>query len=258
MLKTILHSLFGVTLFALGAIGAWYFAQRQQQSSANTTAAAAPAHDPHAADASHTAPPTSAAVKIPVPDIPTPVKGRPSSSEELFRYSAMVRKQSAAIQEKRQLMEQEEHRLRLVNEDMQGQRKEIEGMLLQVQELLGSAQSLSKEIETKRHDIQRQQQEAGKKVDETKPEPEEKETSSQDNLQKAANLVQMMAPEKAAAMIREYSNDGKMAYAIQLLAQIEERDAAKILDAIDDTTLVAELTEMFQEMKRPKPKMKKR
>jgi flagellar motility protein MotE (MotC chaperone) len=61
---------------------------------------------------------------------------------------------------------------------------------------------------------------------------------------------QGMEPEKAAGVLKSLANEGKMELAVQLLANFEEREASKVLAAIDDTQLTVELAEAFQSFKR--------
>ena len=71
-------------------------------------------------------------------------------------------------------------------------------------------------------------------------------------------MVEGMSPENAAEMLREMSNDGKIDMASQLLRNIEERKASKILDAINDPTLGVQLLEKYKKLTRPPKKTRKR
>ncbi|MDB4731923.1 hypothetical protein OAF74_03700 [bacterium] len=60
-----------------------------------------------------------------------------------------------------------------------------------------------------------------------------------------------MDEKKAAEVLREMSNDGKMSVAVEILSHLEEREAAQILSELDDAKLVQDLVTEFRNLKSP-------
>jgi hypothetical protein len=60
-----------------------------------------------------------------------------------------------------------------------------------------------------------------------------------------------MAPEVAAQLVRELANNGQLDTVVQMLSNLNEREASKILEAVGDVGLISELTEKFRVLKRP-------
>ncbi|HVJ87960.1 MAG TPA: hypothetical protein VM452_20015, partial [Caulifigura sp.] len=83
------------------------------------------------------------------------------------------------------------------------------------------------------------------------------DVAQRDNVKKMSAWFQGMEPEKAAGLLKGLANEGKMELAVQLLANFEEREASKVLAAIDDTTLTVELAEAFRTFKRAPKKSEK-
>ena len=70
--------------------------------------------------------------------------------------------------------------------------------------------------------------------------------------------MQGLSPEKAAGVLKEFANNGKIDTAVEILSKLEDRNAAGILEAMDDEKLVSEIVEKFLLVKRPEPAAKRR
>jgi flagellar motility protein MotE (MotC chaperone) len=255
MIKTALFSLFAVFLFALGAAGAWFIVQYQSDKEGNEAESSETSEDqeigPHGE-----APPSSDHASHDA-HLPVAVRGRPMSAEELFRFGAMNRKNIEAIKHKEEELHKEEMRVELLKKEIEGRKREVEGILQQTQQAVDVGQKLLNQLREQQQQLNSEKEQLQKQQEEFRKAKDTPNEDKQANLKSAAGWLQSMKSEDAAEALKELANDGKMDFALQLLANIEERNAAKILAAMKDPTLVADLTEAFRELKRP-PATKRR
>lgn len=261
MIKTFLYTLFGVCLFALGAVGAWYFTQMQLAAEAEKADEAVVAED--AGDAAgFTLPPLPSFDVTPEPvvadatstspeePLPTPVPSKPISAEEIFRFGVINRERMEKLKAREAALDEREKRMQLEYSDMEARHAEMEGLLAHVNDTLTAGESLlaqikqqSTALKTERETLDKNREEFEKETGQT---PEDKAA----NEKQAAGLIESMSPEIAADVLREFANDGRIDYALTMLQKMEERNAAKILDSLKDPTLLAELTSRLQKQRR--------
>ena len=189
-------------------------------------------------------------------DMPIPVRDTAMSPEELFRFGETFRKQKEALAQREKDIKQQQARLKLALDDLQGSRQEFDGLRSQVRDAMAKGESLLRQLEAQRADFEMQRQQAAATEDKvsTSPTNQVDETA---NLKKISGWLQSMQTDKAAELLRNLSNDGNMDSALKLLSNLEDRNAATILSAMmasgepSDTTLVAQLTEACREHQRP-------
>ena len=195
----------------------------------------------------------------PGPDMGIAARPRAMSVEEILRYGMGLKKREELMKQREQSVAQQEAQMKLVFADIQGEQREIEGLRTQIREQLAAADKRLVEINqaTERMAAERQKHEDEMKKQIT---PGEGVTDLQrDNIKRMSAWFQSMEPTKAAQFLKELSNDGKLDLAVQMLANFEEREAAKVLSAFgdEDKALVSEITEAFKNYKRPEPPKKK-
>ena len=162
----------------------------------------------------------------------------------------MYRQQQEALAEREQEIEQRQAQLKLIESDLAGSRKEIDGLQAMVQESVQRADQLLKNLEQQRQQFEQQKKDAESTMESLRSQDDEANAAEATNIRKISSWFQSMPPEKAAEYLRELSNDGNTTSAVKLLENIEERNAAKILAAMEDPALVVELTEAFRNSKR--------
>lgn len=261
MIKTLLTSLFAVSLFASGIVGSWYFADyRSQMQQLDETEPVQATLTPELAESVNTSDDLTsspiAGIDATNADLPTPFHGPSMSSADVFRYASMNRKTMESLRRKEEQIRQEEMRLNLLNKDIEGRKREVEGILQQSQKALANAQQLMAQIATESQELER------KKTELTPDEKEDKVTAVPSaerlaNIKVTAGWLEGMDTADAGETLKNLANSGKMDFALRLLSYMEPRKVASILDSLKDPTLVAELTEGFVEITRP-PKSKKR
>lgn len=248
---------FGILVFGVSAGGS-YFARLKQTP-------VAVADGGHESTAEHgdsqtspsEAPHGSAATAHPPDDqhhdeeLPVVVRPKMLAPEDILRNAMSLKAREEKLVLRERAAEQEEMRLGLVQSDIQGEQVAIEGLAAEVKSQIESANHLLTRIYEQKSalDMERlKNEEEVKKFEDARIEMNNVE---QQNLKQLSTWIQGMDAEAASAFILELANNGKMDVAVQMLSNFEEREASKILAALDNPKLMAELAEKFRTLQRP-------
>jgi hypothetical protein len=218
-----------------------------------------PKHEAHA-DTSHSTaatPPEGTSSKSAVDQLrplehalPSSIRPRPVSVEELLRYSLGLKTREAAIDGKEKDLERRQSQVNIALTDIQGEQHELDGLRRQVKDQITAVDNLLAKLAEERQAFQAEKTKAEEELKKYDTVKKDDDVSQRDNVKRMSAWFQGMEPEKAAGVLKSLANEGKMELAVQLLANFEEREASKVLAAIDDTTLTVELAEAFQKFKR--------
>lgn len=264
MKKMVMIGIYGLLILGASAGGTWFLRQRdlatqmaeQNQSETSDT----PVSDLSAhVDVTQPLPPQQEEEELPVA-----VRPGEMSVEEIVRYGLGLKAREAAIRQREEALRRTETQHRLVLADIDGEQKEIEGLLTQArdqrvasEQILGKAQmqrveaeKVLKELEDKKQKMELERQKTSGKQG-TTAKVGETEVNRDANIKELVSVIAGVSPEVASGIIRDFSNDGKMDLAVEILAKLEERLAAKILDAMNDPELVKEIAGKFLDLKRP-------
>jgi hypothetical protein len=259
MKKIIGLAFYGVTLFGIAAGVGWYLKNQALVAAAEAATAA----DEQAEEDARTLQATDAAEIHPVnafgdpaieaPDrtdqqMPVAVRPAPVTVEEIVRYGLGMKERDKAIVEREELLQRLERQQQLVLADIQGEQQEIEGLLIQARDQRIATETLLKQVIVRKKELES----AAKLVPEPVV-PGDAATAEPANLKGGSQLLEGMAPESAATVIREYANNGQLDLVVQLISRLEDRSAAAIIDALDDDTLKGEILQGVTVLK-PKPK----
>lgn len=263
MYKTVLNSLFAVFLFALGAVGAWYILRQNEARSAQQ---AVPPADPSQLAAVAALPqrasPSLSAESEPQDrlggEMPIPLHAKSISAEDLFRFGAMNRASLESLRQREEELRKEELQLQLVQKDIEGQKREVEGILTQSQHAVKAAEEMLLQVQQQQQALVAEKQQRQSELEEIRRTKETPDADKQTNTKKMAELLGSMKAEDAAEVLKNLADKGNTDYVLRLLDNIEQRDAAKILDALGNPELVADLTEGYQELKRAENKRNRR
>ena len=173
------------------------------------------------------------------------------SAEEVFRYAASIRTRTELLKKREESLEKDRVRLKLVFDDIRGEQRELEGLQAQIDAKIQAAENLLDHVIRERERSTKEREDAKQDIEDLKKAQIEYEALEIDNLKKMSRVFQNMKPEKAAEYMRELANDGKISLVVKLLANLEEREASKILEAMDDATLVVQLIDKSRLLKRP-------
>lgn len=257
MFKTLMTSLFAVSLFAAGIAGSLYLTEIRKGLLKETDEfQPALAALPESPEQDEPVLPKYPSIDAAHAELPTPFHGPAMSAADVFRYASMNRKTMESLKLKEEAIRQEEMRLNLLTKDVEGRKREVEGLLQQTQNAVAHVEQLRAQLALETQEWERKK--AEQKTDEAEetasgvPSPERLA-----NIKVTADWLAGMQPNDAAETLKNLANSGKMEFALRLLSFIEARKVAVILDSMQDPTLVAEMTEGFLDLTRP-PKPKKR
>jgi len=295
MVKILAMLGFGIVVFAAAAGGSWFVQNKVLSSSGAGHGAAGSGHgsDEHGAEAEPASDPgteaaehghaespaladahggghgEAAAVMPPAGPVqgilttgpvdermPLPIRPREMSVEELLRYGMGVKEREAQVKTQEEALQKRRVQHQLALADMEGERKEIDGLRVQVSDQLKHAEQLIEKLKEVRSQFLQDQSDAADQMKQIKHERVEIDEEHMDNTKRLSQWIQSMDPEKAAEVLKSMANDGpqQQEIAVQILRNLEEREAAKILSAIEDPKLVQQLIEKFRNLKRPPAK----
>ena len=264
MKKLIMIGVYGLLILGGAAGGTWFLRQRDLDAQA-----AKDAEDVEVSSLDRVVDVTQPLPPEESKDLPVAVRPGEMSVEEIVRYGLGLKAREAAIREREDALRRTETQHRLVLADIEGEQKEVEGLLAQARDQRKASEALLTQANQQKMESQKLLDEAEMKKVESEKMMKQMETRAKDNEKAGASaamdnkqvdreaniknkveLVQGMAPETASAVLREWSNNGKMDEAVEVLSKLEARKASSILDAMNDEKLVSELLAKFDDMKR--------
>lgn len=246
MLKVLGLIAVAAVTFTAAAAGSWWW---QQHSAAREAAAAPPAAEAPVPPPAATETPASAGSKD--PGLPVAARPRPMSVEELLRYGLSLNAREETLRQREDEFRQRETQLQLALADLQSEQAVIDGLRGQVQAQLQAADALLARIQQGRQELAAEQARAKAQLEEFRSAQLEMDDQERENIKRLATWLRAMEPANAAEVLKEMANDGRMATAVKLLAHLEEREAAKILDALSDSTLIDSFIQEYQKLKTP-------
>lgn len=255
MRNVILMLLFAGVAFGASAAGSWLLQSRlhkpAEAGGVEPPVASAPgAESPAEAEVSET--PTGA------PDLPVAVRPKPMSVEEVLRFGMGLRKREEQLDVREKALTEEQSRIQLAMADIRSEQQQIEGLQARLEGQAEACRAILGEIQQARQKFSAERQNAQEelgKFDEMRQEADQQEL---ENIKTMSEWFRGMEPAKAAGAIKKLADEGKTDLAVRLLSNFEERDAAKVLSALDDYALMVELAERFKSYKRPPRKEARR
>jgi len=187
-------------------------------------------------------------------ELPLAVRPPATSPEEMVRFSLTMGKREEALKKREEELKQERLRLKLVIEDVRTEQRELEGLEEQVRGKIVIAQDYLKSISEKEQELAQQQDVAKKELEKYQKHLDAMDQNETANIKRMSTWFQAMTPEKSAEYLSELANDGEMDMAAQILGNLEEREASKVLAAIREPGLVTQLIDRFKSREPPKKK----
>lgn len=142
---------------------------------------------------------------------------------------------AAAVRDREARLEKRAAQIDLILRDLQAAREAHDALLRQVTAELKQAAGRVNEVEAKAADLEK------KKVD--------LDAAEKKNLERMAGLYDAMAPETAGPILKQMADSGRMDTAVKVLALMKERQAARVLEALGDTMLAAQLLDRMRGLK---------
>jgi flagellar motility protein MotE (MotC chaperone) len=120
----------------------------------------------------------------------------------------------------------------LVVRDLQTQREATEAALQSVTNELKKVSTETSRLDALAEDLKK------KKV--------EFEAGEKKNIEKMAAMYDAMSPEAAAPVLKEMANSGRLEMGAKILVQMKERNAARVLEAMNDPSLALQYLEKIR------------
>ena len=245
-MKSIVMILAGLMVFAGAAAGSWYV-RTYLPAVPVTTPAAEPQVD---------------LTSDPLKDIsdtegegelmPVAVRQDSMSVEELLRFSLGLKEREKVLKGNEEKFREEQIQQQLVLTDIEAERSAIDGLRAQLSTEIESVRSMIEELNRLHESVISEREITKKEFGEIEAKRIDISDQFRTNDKKLSTWLQGMSSENAAAVLKEMANDGNMKVAVQLLANFEEREAAKILDSINDPKLLNEFIAEFRNLKNSK------
>lgn len=257
MRRLLMPLLVGGVVFAASAGGSWFLHQQQNADSEETGEATPEAVT--LTEHSQLPPQLPMGQQAGTGDpLPVAVRPRPMSVEELLRHGMSLKTREEGLRDRGQKLDDRESMLRIMLTDLQSEQKDVEALQSQAKEQALSLKQLFEQVQQERRSLGGERTKAADDLKEIQDARIEVEGDQKDNLKTLSQWIQGMEPTKAAELLRELAEDGKMDLAVLLMQNLEDRDASKILSELDDATLVIELAEKFKNLKREKKPARRR
>jgi len=190
--------------------------------------------------------------------LPAEINTGTATPEEVFRMAVLLREQQANLRREQEAAEKERVRMKLVMEDIKNQQRELDGMLVQLQDKIKSGEALLSQLSDERQKLDEERKTTAKQLEVLNEARTDVDASEATNVKQISRWFQGMDPEQSSKILRNIANDGEMDRVVQILANIEDRNVAKILGAMDDPALVGQITEKMQVMVRADNNKKRR
>ncbi len=174
-----------------------------------------------------------------------PVSLRPDQSlsiESVLQLSDSIRKKEQQLADREQVVVREEDRLKLLFEDLRREQKELEALGDSVDSKISAARELLA-------NLQQQQQLPGGPNSSTGGAASSDGSAAttaapvDPRVEQARGWIKSLEADQAARYLKEFANQGDLKFAAQLLKSLDDRQAAKILAALNDPVLGTQLVE---------------
>ena len=267
MKKMLMIGIYGLVILGASAGGTWFLRQKDleaQQAEADKV-------DPMPDSIADLAAPVDVTKPLDEPktaaeekELPVAVRPEEMSVEEIVRYGLGLKKREAAIHEREEALRRTETQHRLVLADIDGEQKEMEGLLAQARDQRAAAEKLLeqaraeklsndellKQIEEKKATLAAEQKQAA--VNGTATEGATV-VDTEANLKELVTWIGGMSPEAAASAVKSLTNSGRLEDAVNVLAKLEERNVAAVMEKLQemDEKLGQELMTQVLERKTP-------
>lgn len=258
MFKTILYSMFAVFLFALGAMGSWYFFNSQEEPEDATaqveqqdlSANDKPLPDIPGIQDAIDALDVPLTVEPEEKPLPTVQPTKPLTAEEIYRFGLINRNRTEKLQQRESALDERARQLQLEFKDLEAREAEVDGLNAHIEDTITAAEALMSQINQKRLELADLKNRLDKQAEDIQSKTGLTPEEQKNNDKTTAALIQSMKPANAAAVLKTLANDGQLDAAIALIVEMEQRNAAKIMESIDDEQLRTDITAQLRALKR--------
>ena len=179
-------------------------------------------------------------------EIPKAFKPESMTAETVIRLSDSLRRREKAIDGRQAMLERKEQQITLLLDDLSREREALEMLRIEIDQKLSDADPIFTRIldQQEKEMVADASQENGAAAGPNELTPVS--NREKQNIKTIAGWMIEMTPEQAAGQFKQYANDGKLDLAARLLGHIDEKQAAKILGALNDPVLMSELIDRLK------------
>lgn len=250
-MKMIIIGIVGLVIFGASAAGSWFVKTQvlapppEEETTEITDISADPADTPASEDGDGSR------------QMVVAVRDDPMTVEELFRFSHRLKEQEKQLTVKEDEFQKRQVQQALVLTDVKTEQDAISGLQTKLDKDLTVAEDMIEELNTLRANLKEQEAKTLAAQEALEAAEVAKDGGYESKDKKISGVLQSMTPEKAGGFLQELVNTGQVDFAAQLLSNFDERQAAKILDSIEDMKIVNELILRYREIKKAAPATKK-
>ena len=181
--------------------------------------------------------------------LPAPFKAKTLTEDSILKMVESIRLREQSIKEREKELLERESKHQMVLNDIQREKREYEAVVQKVQARITEANQVLELVKQKKQEIEQEK----KKIEDMQKDIERRTgpaaLAEKKNVKKIADYLNGMPSEDAAKTLKAYANDGNLKFAAGILREIEERNAAKILTALEDPILVTQLLDEIKNAK---------
>lgn len=178
--------------------------------------------------------------------VPVSFRPEPVSVEAVVQMSDSIRRMEQQLAERETQVKKDEQRIKMLFGDLQREQEELKALgngidnkIKSLQQLTGSLTSTLSELDSKKAELEVLEEKSG-------GETESQDDAMEDKVNSVKSWFSGLSPEQAADYLKEFSNNGKMAFAAALLHKMPDRQKSKILGAMSDPVLVDQLIDALK------------
>ena len=191
-------------------------------------------------------------IKQKEPQLPVALRPNQSLTIDAVRQMAeAAEKRQQQLDEYENQLKKEEQRVQLLFDDLKREKKEltafadgIEGKIRALDEMTIKLQEIAKTVESDKKELQSLEKKHG--VDSVKSD------EMQAKVETVKGWFSSLEAQQAADILMDKANQGDLEFAASLLHSMQDRQKAKILQAINDPTLVNQLIDSLAIKKKDK------
>jgi flagellar motility protein MotE (MotC chaperone) len=176
-----------------------------------------------------------------------------ASQEDMAQLLTSLRQRESALKEKEGYLGQRQQQMELVLQDVKSERGSMDDLRKQIKEELTEVTRKLEELNHGKDLAVEQHKQLEKARDDLGNKQREIDQNEEKNIKRLAALYESMSPEGAARYFEQLANSGKLDTAVRILAQMRDRQAAKVLDVFSDASLAAQITEKIRGLRQPMP-----
>ena len=245
-MKTLISALLvGVLLFAGSAGVSWYLVILQEKTAEEVVSGEEPTDD-HPSEFPTSIDETDKVDAMPValrPEVPVTV-------EAVTELAQSIMKKEQSLNDSFTQLKKDEKRINLLFQDLKREREELEAFGQRVEARILEAREAVELLKLENQSLADQTKTLTSLENKTGKTSDDAENSELDSrVQSAKKMFSSMKAEQAAEYLKEYANRGELEFSARLLNSVDERQITKILEAFNDTPLVAQIIDAYHNSK---------